>query len=150
MLTNDKALIPALLRRLNDLREKYQIVVVGLPEWEEMEMDINYLHQLNAHFFTPWFVDYSDPEVVRFISSFRDRYIGEPELARYAYLGYDLTAYFLEALYSFGPGFLNCIPDFTKKGLSNNFRFQQQNGGGYENTSITVYRLADFRKETVK
>lgn len=150
MLTADKALIPALLRRLNDAREEYGIVVVGLPEWEGMEMDINYLQQLNAHFFDRWFVDYTNPEVTRFISTFRERFVGDPELSRYAYLGYDITAYFLGALYIYGPGYLKCISELESAGLSNDFRFYKHEGGGYENTGVTVYRLNDFTREIVR
>ncbi len=150
MLTGDKALIPALMRRMNDVREKYDLTVVGLTDWEDMEMDINYLQNVNAHFFTPWFVDYTRPEVLRFVEKFRERFVSEPELSRYAFLGYDLTAYFLDALSTFGPGFLNCVPDFKRQGLSNDFRFFKQEGGGYENSSLSVYRLNNFKREVVK
>jgi len=146
LLTSDKALIPSLLRQLNDVREKYNIVVVGLADWEDMEMDFSYLHNLEAHFFSPWFVDYRSDRVTSYIAEFRKRYEGEPELERYAYLGYDITRYFLEAMYNFGPDFLNCLPDINNPMLSSDFRFYKTPSGGYENTGVMVYKLKDFSK----
>ncbi|HOI86258.1 MAG TPA: LysM peptidoglycan-binding domain-containing protein [Lentimicrobium sp.] len=150
MLTNDKALIPALLRRLNEIRDTYRITIVGLPEWEDMEVDMNYLHNLNAHFFTNWFVDYGNPATVDFITAFRERFTGEPELTRLAYLGFDVTKFFLSALYNYGSGFMNCLPDVRENSLSTDFRFSQENGGGYENTGVTVYRLNNYRREALR
>lgn len=147
LLTSDKALIPSLLRQLNDVREKYNIVVVGLADWEDMEMDFSYLHNLEAHFFSPWFVDYRSEKAINYIAEFRKRYVGEPELERYAYLGYDITRYFLEAMYNFGPDFLTCLPDINNPMLSGNFRFYKTPSGGYENTGVMVYKLKDYSKE---
>ncbi|MDY0102970.1 MAG: LysM peptidoglycan-binding domain-containing protein [Lentimicrobium sp.] len=150
MLTSDKALIPALLRRLNDVQEKYNITVVGLTDWQDMEMDLNYLNNLNGHFFSPWFVDYSSPQVLRFIGEFRRRYEGEPEQVRYAYHGYDFTRYFLDAMYNYGPDFLNCITEIHEPMLSSDFRFYEVPSGGYENTGVAVYKLNNFKMELLK
>jgi LysM repeat protein len=150
MLTSDKALIPALLRRLNDVQKKYDITVVGLTDWQNMEMDLNYLNNLNAHFFSPWFVDYTSSGVKRFIGEFRRRFEGEPEQVRYAYHGYDFTRYFLDAMYNFGPDFLNCITEIRNPMLSSDFRFYEVPSGGYENTGATVYKLNNFEMELLK
>ncbi len=150
MLTSDKALIPALLRRLNDNQEKYNITVVGLTDWQDMEMDLNYLNNLNGHFFSPWFVNYSSSEVTKFISEFRRRFEGEPEQVHYAYHGYDFTRYFLDAMYNFGPDFLDCITEIRNPMLSSDFRFYEVPSGGYENTGVAVYKLNNFEMELLK
>ena len=150
MLTSDKALIPALLRKLNDVRTKYDITVVGLADWQSMEMDLKYLNNLNAHFFAPWFVDYSSENTTQYIQEFRRRYEGEPEQLRYAYQGYDFTRYFLDAMYNFGPEFLSCLSEIRNPMLSSDFRFYEVPGGGYENSGVTVYRLNDYRFEVLK
>lgn len=150
MLTSDKALIPALLRRLNDVHDKYNITVVGLADWQSMEMDLKYLNNLNAHFFAPWFVDYSSENTIQYIQEFRRRYEGEPEQLRYAYQGYDFTRYFLDAMYNFGPGFLTCLSEIRNPMLSSDFRFYEVPGGGYENAGVTVYRLNNYKFEVLK
>ena len=150
MLTSDKALIPALLRKLNDVQEKYNITVVGLADWQDMEMDFKYLNNLNAHFFAPWFVDFSADNTADYLKEFRLRYEGEPEQLRYAYKGYDFTRYFLDAMYNFGPDFLTCLSEIRNPMLSSNFRFYEVPGGGYENAGVTVYRLRDYKFEVLK
>lgn len=144
--TNDKAVLPALLRDLSEQAASHNITVVGLPEWEEMELDYNYLMKLNTHFFNPWFVDFSDKHVKHFLRIFRSKYIAEPEIEKYAYLGYDATLYFLAALYDYGNGFSNCLGNTNFHGLSNNFRFVKSSNGGYENQGATIYKYADYSR----
>jgi len=144
--TNDKAVLPALLRDLSEQSNGQNISVIGLPEWEELELDYNYLMKLNTHFFKPWFVDYSDKRVKHFLRTFRTRYIAEPEVDKYAFLGYDATLFFLQALKEYGNGFHNCLESLNYEGLSNDFRFSKTNGGGYENQGTAIYKYADFSR----
>jgi len=150
LLTSGKALIPSLLSQLNDVRNSYNIAVVGMSDWKDLEIDFSYLHNLNAHFFAPWFVDYSDGSVIDYIQEFRRRYQGEPEPERYGYLGYDVTRYFLEALYLYGPDFMDCLPEIKNPMLSRDFRFYQSPGGGFDNTGVRLYRLNNYKFEPLK
>ncbi len=147
LLTNDQAVLPALLRDLSEKAESHHISVVGLPLWEDIELDYNYLVKLNTHFVKPWFVDYDRPEVVHFIKKFRSRYVAEPELDKYSFLGYDSMLYFLSALYDFGDGFIECIEEYSKKGLSNDMIFVKSQEGGFENQSVSIYKFNDFKRE---
>lgn len=147
MMTSDKAVLPALLRDLSEKAESHRISVVGLPEWEEMELDYNYLIKLNAHFFKPWFVDYESAASKNFIRNYRERFAGEPEVDKYAYLGYDATLYFLQAIYGYGNGFIHCIENLQYKGLSSNLIFIKTPNGGYENTGTSIFKYSDFRRQ---
>ncbi len=147
ILTNDKAILPAILRDLSYKADAMDIAVVGLPEWEELELDYDYLMELKAHFFKPWFVDYSNPEVKSFIRKYRERYAGEPEVDRYAYLGYDATLYFLAALHSYGKNFVECLEDFRNPGLSNNLIFIKSQDGGFENYGTTIFKYNEFARQ---
>lgn len=147
LMITDKAVLPALLRELADKAGSHNISVVGMPEWEEMELDYNYLMKLNTHFYKPWFVEYDSPEAKRFIIQYRERFVGEPEVEKLAYLGYDATLYFLDALYNYGNGFMNCIESISKPGLSNDFRFVRTSAGGVENYGTAVFKYTDFKRE---
>lgn len=149
MLTSDKALLPALLRKLNDARGKYDITLFGLPDWEVMELDSHYLLNLDTHLFNPWFVDYSQPEVKKFINEFNERYKAEPQLDALAYLGYDVSFYFLHNILNYGRGFSNCLSRVDYKGLSTRFTFWKTDGGGFENTASSVYELKDYKRRLV-
>ncbi len=147
ILTSDRAVLPAILRDLADKTKTTKISIFGLPEWENLELDYNYLIKLNTHFYNPWFVDYSKPSTKRFIHEFRTRYVAEPEINKYAFLGYDATLYFLSALYNYGFDFSHCIEQFEQPGLSNDLRFHKVPGGGFENTGSAVYKYTDFIRE---
>lgn len=149
MLTKDKALLPALLRKLNDSREKYEITLFGLPEWEDMDLDITYMQNLDTHLYNPWFVDYSQPAVKRFVEEFRNRYKTEPEQTDLAFLGYDLSFYFISSLMNYGKNFTQCLNSNDQKGLSTSFSFWKTENGGYENTAASVYQLKDYRRQVV-
>lgn len=144
--TSDQAILSALLRNLSDISDTYQISIIGLSEWEDLEIDYNYLIKLNTHFFKPWFVDYNNPTVKGFIRKFRDAYVAEPEIDKYAFLGYDATFYFLSALRNYGSDFLKCIDAFDQPGLSNDLIFHKSPDGGYENQSSIIYKYQDYNR----
>lgn len=146
ILTSDQAMLSGLLRDLYAASETHQITVVGLPGWESLELDYNHLMKLNTHFFDPWFVDYNDPAVKHFLRVFRGRYVAEPEVDKHAFLGYDATLYFLKALNNYGSDFLKCIESFNQQGLSNDFHFYKNQGGGYENQGTSVYKFQDYKR----
>lgn len=147
ILTSDKAVLPALLRDLAEKRTTLEISILGLSDWENLELDYNYLIKLNTHFFNPWFVDYNNSSTKNFVRKFRSRYIAEPEIDKYAFLGYDATFFFLSALYNFGDGFTNCIEEYENPGLSNDLHFRKVPDGGYENCGTSVFKYTDFIRE---
>jgi LysM repeat protein/ABC-type branched-subunit amino acid transport system substrate-binding protein len=149
VLTSDKALLPALLRKLNDARGKYDITVFGLPEWESMELDSQYLLNLKTHLYNGWFVDYSNREVQSFVGTFTERYKTEPVLENYAFLGYDITFYFLNNLFTYGRNFSKCLSSVSHKGLSTGFIFRKAESGGYENAGSSVYELKEYKRRLV-
>jgi len=149
VLTSDKALLPALLRKMNDARSKYDITVFGLPEWETMELDSQYLLNLSTHLYNGWFVDYSDQAVQSFVGTFKTRFATEPVLENYAFLGYDISFYFLSNLYTYGRTFSKCLSTVDHKGLSTGFTFRKNDSGGYENTASSVYELKDYKRKLV-
>ncbi len=149
MLISDKALLPALLRKLNDARARYDITLFGLPEWEDLEIDYHYLLNLNTHLYNAWFVDYSQQNVKNFIGSFNERFKAEPEQKAMAFLGYDVTFYFLGNLFNYGREFNKCLSSNDHKGLSTGFAFWKTEAGGYENSASSVYILKDYKRKLV-
>ncbi|NTW24985.1 MAG: LysM peptidoglycan-binding domain-containing protein [Lentimicrobium sp.] len=149
VLTSDKALLPALMRKMNDSRGKYDITLFGLPEWENLEIDSHYLLNLNTHLYNGWFVDYSHKSVRNFVSSFTDRYKTDPELEQLAFLGYDISLFFMGNLFNYGRDFSKCLDSIDHKGLSTSFSFWKTESGGYENSAASVYELKDYKRRVV-
>lgn len=144
--TSDRAVLPAILRELAERAESHNITIVGMPDWEELELEYNYLTKLNTHFCVPWFVNYFDFETKNFIADFRKRYAGEPELDKYAFLGYDAVMFFASALRIHGKHFMECLEDYRNPGLSNDLHIIKTLGGGYQNASATIFKYTDFTR----
>lgn len=117
------------------------IEVFGLAAWRNFEtLDLKALHELKVQMVLPVFVDYADPKVKSFISLYRKYYNREPDV--YAFQGYDVCYYFLNALFVLGPDFQNCIENFDMpRLLQSDYKFGKDNpDGGYSNHAIRPIR----------
>lgn len=142
--SDNKVVILDFLRKLNLQRNKYDITVIGLPNWMEMEgLDYNHLGNLNTHFVTMDYADYQSDAVKNFVKHFRERYSTEPEI--YGFRGYDTGLFFLSALMKYGLNFGSCLPYHDIPLLYTNYRFQSSEGNGFENQDWKVLRMSNFR-----
>lgn len=142
--SDNKVVILDFLRKLNLLRNKYDITVIGLPNWIEMEgLDYNHLGNLNTHYITTDYADYQSDAVKNFVRSFRELYAADPEI--YGFRGYDTGLFFLSALMQYGLNFRNCLPYHDIPLLYTNYRFRQGDGSGFENQEWKVLRMSNFR-----
>ncbi|MBN1989245.1 MAG: LysM peptidoglycan-binding domain-containing protein [Bacteroidales bacterium] len=123
----------------------YRIKVYGLPRWQKFKnVQLDYYYNLQLHLFTPFFVDYHDTSVKRFVAEYRHTYRGEP--SQYAFQGYDVGFYFLSAMMRYGVDYKFCLPNFKVDLLQANYRFVQDNSvSGFENRSVFMIRYTrDF------
>ena len=135
-----------LFTQLNSVNESLDIKVIGLPDWQNfMQLDVDYTQPFSLRVVSENFVDYSKPEVIRFVNTFHSKYKKIPEIETYSFLGYDATFYFLQALYRFGDNMVENIPDFHLPLLQNQLKFEKQNRGGYENTYWNIYRQENYK-----
>ncbi len=85
------------MNRLNSLSKKFPITLVGIQDYTRLQsIDTEHLHNVNLRYLSPYFVDYSRPEVIDFISAYRQEFGAEPN--QFSFQGYDATTYFLKAL----------------------------------------------------
>lgn len=146
LLTGSRTIVPAFVSKLNAYAKTNDIMLFGLPGWEDIEMETEFLLTLNYHQVVPSYVDYDDISIKKFVSEFRERYGAQPLQEREAFLGYDVTFYFVSALTRFGTSFAECLPAYVLPGLQYNFRFRQSSSGsGYENSDARILRYDDFR-----
>jgi LysM repeat protein len=145
VLSNNSVLIPDFISRLNGFTKDHQIILVGMPGWEALEPETDYLVNLNYHQYSSSWVDYEDARVGRFVKHFRDRFATEPENEKYAFLGYDLTLYFVEALMTYGRNFGPCVSVENANNLHSPFHFTQLNTtDGFENTQLHMLKIEDY------
>lgn len=142
--SENKVFILDILRSLNELRDTFNIEIIGMPEWKEIEgLEAEHLNNLNTHILARDFADYNLKPVRRFVSAFREKYKTEPN--EYAFSGYDIGAYFLAALMKFGPEFNHCIPYFKMELLDMGFDFRQiDSNSGFRNRNWKILGMQDF------
>ncbi|MEI6684039.1 MAG: ABC transporter substrate-binding protein [Bacteroidota bacterium] len=133
-----------LTRRLFELRNDYNMILVGLPDWSSLEgLETEYLAALKTHIVTQSFIDYDDAAVKVFVRKYQSVYHADPALL--CFQGFDVAWYFLSALNNYGTGFPRCIDNLKIKSMQTHFDFRQGKGNGFENRHWMIYKYDNFR-----
>ncbi|HAH22983.1 MAG TPA: hypothetical protein DCL77_04345, partial [Prolixibacteraceae bacterium] len=116
----------------------YNIILMGtsnLPKFKSIQTE-NY-HHIRLRYLSPTFVDYTKPLVRRFVGKYRETFSGEP--SQFSHQGYDVSYYFLSALYQYGKDFRACLPSYPMELTQMDFRFSRVTPmGGYMNHSLFI------------
>ena len=143
---DDHVFATQMLNTLKKSTDKYDITLVSLSDWSKYEkLLVEDLLDMNAIYFSDFFVDYDDELVKDFVVKFRSKYKTEPQ--EYAFEGYDLGCYFLTALMRYGTDMVGCLPYFEMPLLHTRFHFMHKGArNGLENQSWSIYQ---FDKEDI-
>lgn len=122
----DESFVANFLRLLyNETREDLgnNVAVYGLPQWIDFtRINFDYYEGTNVHVSSSVFIDKLDPAVRDFRSSFYDEYGTLPRDE--AYVGYDLTRYFLRMAAEHGTRFQFALEENPEDLLHTSFRFE--------------------------
>lgn len=138
-----------LLRNLNYVNNSYKISVFGLTRWTTFtSTDISFMHNLQYEYYTSFFPDYNKQVTRNFIRKMREHFKTEPgsqsftsQGYSYAFLGYDVTFYFLNALSKYGRNFEACLPSYQVDLIQSDFLFQPiEPGNGSINRVVNIIR----------
>lgn len=144
-INNNPASIMDLLRILDKEREKYEIHVIGYPEWDEISiLDIDHVQNLNTIFFSPFFVDYTNDDVINFVQKFRLEYNTEPDI--WAFEGYDIFSYFIEGLAKYGKNFMPCSNSIKYQPMTTKYQFKNSLNTGYSNNWWNIYTIKNYKR----
>lgn len=137
---------------LNTLKKEVDmkpITLVALPDWTKFEkLLVDNLLDMNAIYFSDFFVDYRNPQVKQFVQRFRSKYKAEPQ--QYAFEGYDVAWYFLNALMRYGRDMAGCLPYFDLPLLHAQYHFKNMGqNNGIENQAWSVYQYDNEAIELV-
>ena len=143
---NDKVFANEIVNKVTKLIEHYPITVIMLPEWSKFTGLFNdNLMKMHAIYFDDKYLDYQNIRVESFICKFRNRYETEPN--DYAYQGFDIGWYFLNALDLFGDEMINYLDDYDIPLLQTRFHLQRKSEeSGYENMFWNVYQFKGYNK----
>lgn len=120
--SEDVEFVTAAITALAGATDKYKLSVFGMDSWKNIPtLDISALMRLNVHLPASTAIDRNDPRVQAFIGAYRDRFHNEP--GEYAFLGYDVTLFYLSGLMQFGTALPAHLNDVKAAPLHMSFTF---------------------------
>ena len=142
----DNVFATQMLNTLNRSAGRYPVTLVCVHDWQKHEkLLVENLLKMNAIYVSDCFVDYNNEDTKRFVLRFRQKYDIDP--MQYAFEGYDVGCYFLNALMQYGSDdLLGCLHCYQASMLHTNYRFYYKNymnvGGndGKENLYWSIYQ----------
>lgn len=136
--TDNEAQVSVTVTNLTALAEHYNVVLMGtsaLPKLKSIQTE-NY-HRIRLRYLSPYFVDYNNPLVRRFVGQYRSTFSAEP--SQFSFQGFDVSYYFLSALYYYGKDFRGCLPEYPMELTQMAFNFRKVSPmGGYMNNGLFV------------
>ena len=100
--------------------------------------DIEYYSQLNLHFFSNYYIDYTNEKTKVFIYDYTQRYGVPPMLKSFSYQGYDITKFFIEYLINDKD-----IDRVKVNPIALPMSFDKTSDGGYENVNLQFLEILD-------
>ena len=152
------------------LRQAYQntvsergdnVAIYGLPQWMGFErLNGDFIQGTNVHISSSVFIDPLDPEIREFRRKFYDRFATLPRDE--AYIGYDVTRYFLQMAARYGTRFQFELEGNPQDMLHTSFRFapvavlpasatslEQAVIDRFENKFVNILRYRDYAYQRV-
>ena len=144
---NDNVFATQILNKLNKTAETHPITLVAMPDWSGLnKLLVDNLLKTNAIYFSEGFIDYNSNEVKRFILQFRKKYACEP--MEYAFCGFDVAWYFMNAFMRFGHEPKDCLSNFETPLLLNSFSLlKNASENGLENYQWSIYQYDSEKVE---
>ena len=143
--SEDEAFVTDVVTNLNTLSKKgYDMRVFGYSNWRDfVNIEVEYFYNIRLCLFTSFHVNYNRPPVQRVVRKYRDTFYSEP--SRYVFHGFDISYYFLNALYRYGKGFEDCIYRYHLPLTHSEYRFYRSyRNSGLENVSL---HLLQYRND---
>ena len=151
--TTDEVFVNMIAGQLNTSAHSFQINLYGPANWTKISnLDMEYLYTLEFRYATTFYIDYDKPSVQVFLKQFRKTYHTEPTILtgidrvspyayQFAFLGYDVTFFFMSAMKKYGKDFGRCIPFFRMHLLQSDFCFEKVDPlSGFKNTHLDIYK----------
>lgn len=146
---NKKSFILDVLNRINETRDTFNIQLIGMPTWERINNLNNIkMNNLNTTYFASDYIDFNDDKIQDFIYNFRSNYNSEPD--NYAFTGFDITYYFLSALFYLDSNFGECIEQYKMELIQGNYNFQRVgNSNNFTNTYWHMLKLRNLQESKI-
>lgn len=145
-LVDDEASVSNFLRQLNLKRKNNRIMVMSLDKyWSKYQtLELEYLTNLNYTCSRDYQININDSNlVIPFQNKFYNTFKRMPE--EYAFLAYDISWYFGNALYFYGTNFSGCLSQFRYETMHNIFNFVDIREGVFLNTNVNILQYNNYQ-----
>lgn len=138
------------VNKMNQLADTFDIRLVGIPNWEKFgNLFVDNLMRMNAVFITPSYINRSNRQSMQFILQFKNRYHLDPN--EYAFEGFDIGYYFMDAMMSYGRNMTNSMDKFSGDLLQTGYLFSRDNeSDGLVNQYWNFIEHTDYQLNSVK
>jgi hypothetical protein len=146
--STDRVFLVTIFKELEKLRGKFQIAVIGHPDWERAQfLDYSVLENLNTYLTSAYQIDYKSTRNLDFIKFYRSQFSLEP--SEYAFKGFDVGYYFGKLMSEQGKDFLNELTKRPFDGIHNDFKFVKDAKFGYYNSSLMILKYQEGQLKKV-
>lgn len=132
-----EAFITDALRNLSLIKNSgIEIEVYGMSRWKSFEtIELDYFHALDLRLAMSYYTDYNSPETIDFINKYTAAFHTEP--TSFAFQGYDILTYFVDAMSKWGKNFPQAIVNERKSLIQSDVLFLPAGpGSGYVNCAF--------------
>ena len=144
---DSKAFMMDAMNRLNEYRDTFNIRLIGLPRVESFNnLDNTQANNMNLTYFSTSYIDYHSTQTERFTIKFREKYKTEPGV--YGFSGFDVTYYFLNALFNLDDRLTNCLEHVPLDMMLSRYKFGKREGASnYQNTYWNLITYENLTKK---
>ncbi len=134
------------ITNIHALSRKYKLDVFGYPGMRYLDnLDHRICFDLGLLIYSPYWIDFGQPDVKRFNSEFREKFLTEPPEISYAWQGYDILYFFLSGMAIHGREFFISHPQIHNPDLLHTeFDFRRSKPiDGFENQKLYLVRYSN-------
>lgn len=141
--SEEAPVISETLMDLHGLSKKFNMTIFGYPAMRGLDnLDPKYFFDLDLLMYSTFWIDYSRRDVKQFNSDYRHKFLTEPVELSYAWIGYDITYYFVSGLAIFGKDFILHPEIHNPDLLQTEFDFRRKSmNDGFENQKLFPVRF---------
>jgi len=141
--SEEAPVISETLMDLHGLSKKFNMTIFGYPAMRGLDnLDPKYFFDLDLLMYSTFWIDYSKRDVKQFNSDYRHKFLTEPVELSYAWIGYDITYYFVSGLAIFGKDFILHPEIHNPDLLQTEFDFRRKSmNDGFENQKLFPVRF---------
>ncbi len=143
--SEDAPVMSEVIQEAHNLSRKFNMTVFGYPGMRLLKnIDPRFFFELGLMVYSPYWIDYTSPDVRQFCSDFLEKFHTQPTEMSYAWEGYDIAYYFLSGLSIHGREFLLHPEIHNPDLLYTEFDFRRNSiENGFENQKLFLIRYTN-------